>query len=163
MIRNLQPHEIAALAGAGSATLLAAALFFQSIGYAPCELCLLQRWPHVAALLIGMLIWATGFRTALGLLGLLAVTATAVLGLYHMGVEYRWWQGPTECSGGVADIARLSTRDLMAQLQAAPVVRCDEVSWRFLGLSMAAWNMLCSAGLALIWISALRRARMTRV
>lgn len=149
--------RIALLAGAGSAGLLIAALGFQAAGYAPCELCILQRWPHVAAVLIAGLVWLTGHVRALSALGMAAASVAAGLALYHLGVEQAWWQGPAHCSGGVGDIARMSLQDLTARLQAAPVVRCDEVAWRFLGLSMAGWNAAFSAVLALIWGVAARR------
>lgn len=148
---------IATLAGLGSAALLAAALFFQSMGYAPCELCILQRWPHVVAALLGLLIWFTGFHRALAVLGMAAAAVATGLALYHLGVEYAWWAGPSHCSGGVSNLTSISTKDLMKQLESAPVVRCDEVAWRFLGLSMAGWNMLCSAGLVLVWAASIRR------
>ncbi|AUH35003.1 disulfide bond formation protein B [Paracoccus tegillarcae] len=156
-MRNLTDGQIATLAGLGSAALLAAALFFQSIGYAPCELCILQRWPHLIAALIGLAIWFTGFRRWLAVLGMAAAATAMGLALYHLGVEYGWWPGPAHCSGGVSGLTSMSTEDLMAQLQAAPVVRCDEVSWRLVGLSMAGWNMLCSAVLVVIWGLSLRR------
>lgn len=151
------PRHIATLAGMGSAALLAAALMFQSLGYAPCELCILQRWPHVAAAAIGLLIWFLGFHRLLAVLGMAAAAVACGLALYHVGVEYTWWPGPSHCSGGVSNLANMSTADLMTQLQAAPVVRCDEVAWRLLGLSMAGWNMLCSAALVVIWALSIRR------
>ncbi|WP_410219406.1 disulfide bond formation protein B [Paracoccus sp. (in: a-proteobacteria)] len=144
-------------AGIGSALLLAAALGFQAVGYAPCELCILQRWPHVAAMAVAALILVTGHVRALALLGMLAALTAAGLALYHVGVEMTWWQGPTHCSGGVGDLTRLSAQDLMTRLQAAPVVRCDEVAWRFLGVSMAGWNAILSAGLAGLWAIAARK------
>lgn len=151
-------RHIATLAGLGSMLLLAAALVFQSIGYAPCELCILQRWPHVAAAAIGLMIWFLGFRRWLAVLGMAVAAIACALALYHLGVEYGWWAGPSHCSGGVSDLADLSTTELMTRLQGAPVVRCDEIAWRLLGLSMAGWNMLCSAGLVVIWAVSLRRS-----
>ena len=146
------------LAGAGSAALLLAALGFQWFGYAPCELCILQRWPHLAAVVIAGLIWLTGWDRALSFLGMAAVAIAAGLAVYHSGVEMKWWPGPTHCSGGLGNIAGMSTQDLMAQLEAAPVVRCDEVAWRFLGLSMATWNAICSLALLGLWgMAAFRR------
>jgi len=156
---SLSPQRLALIAAAGSAGLLITALGFQAMGYAPCELCILQRWPHVAAAAIGLLIWLTGRVRGLAILGMAAAGIATGLALYHSGVELGWWEGPSHCSGGVGDFARLSTQDLMAKLQSAPVVRCDEVAWRFLGLSMAAWNAVCSAGLTLIWGVAARTAR----
>lgn len=158
MIRDLTARQIAMLAGLGSAGLLTAAFFFQTVGYAPCELCILQRWPHLIAALIGLAIWYFGFRRVLAVLGMATAGVATGLAIYHLGVESGWWEGPAHCSGGVSDLANLSTQDLMTRLQAAPVVRCDEVTWRFLGLSMAGWNMLCSAALVVIWGLSLRRA-----
>ncbi|MCF3974914.1 disulfide bond formation protein B [Paracoccus salsus] len=151
--------RLSLLAGAGSAALLIAALGFQAAGYAPCELCILQRWPHLAAVIIAGLVWLTGTVRLLAVLGMAATAVAAGLAVYHGGVEFGWWAGPSHCTGGVGDIARMSTQDLMARLQAAPVVRCDEVTWRFLGLSMAAWNALCSVVLIVIWGLAARRGR----
>ncbi|MFN3525362.1 MAG: disulfide bond formation protein B [Paracoccus sp. (in: a-proteobacteria)] len=149
--------QLCFLAGAGSGFLLIAALMFQAAGYAPCELCVLQRWPHVAAVAIAGLVWLTGRVRALAVLGMIAAGAAMGLALYHVGVELAWWAGPAHCSGGVGDLARLSTTELMTRLQAAPVVRCDQVAWSFLGISMAGWNALFSAGLAGIWARAARR------
>lgn len=146
------------LAGAGSGLLLIAALSFQAAGYAPCELCILQRWPHVAAVAIAGLLWLTGRLRLLAILGMTAAAVATGLALYHTGVEAGWWAGPSHCSGGVGDIATMSTQDLMSRLQSAPVVRCDEVAWRFLGLSMAAWNAVLSVGLTILWGSAAKRA-----
>ncbi|WP_294932261.1 disulfide bond formation protein B [uncultured Paracoccus sp.] len=156
---GLSDRDIGALAGLGSLGLLAAALFFQWLGYAPCELCILQRWPHVAAALIGAAIWYLGWRRWLALLGLLAAITATALAIHHFGVELRWWAGPQHCSGGVGNLTQLSTQDLLTQLQAAPITRCDEVAWRFLGISMAGWNGICSAVLAGAWaVSARGRA-----
>lgn len=152
-------EKLSFLAGAGSAALLLAALGFQAAGYAPCELCILQRWPHVAAVGIALLIWLTGRVRALAVLGMAATGIAMGLAIYHSGVEIGWWPGPTHCSGGVGNIAAMSTQDLMARLQEAPVTRCDEVTWRFIGLSMASWNAICSAILAVIWGMAARRGR----
>ena len=151
--------ELTYLAGGGSAFLLIAALGFQAAGYAPCELCILQRWPHVVAVAVALLVWLTGRVRGLAILGLVAAGAATGLAVYHTGVELAWWAGPSHCSGGVGDLAGLSTQDLMTRLQAAPVVRCDEVAWSFLGLSMASWNAVFSAGLTVIWATAAARGR----
>ncbi|MDN3711081.1 disulfide bond formation protein B [Paracoccus cavernae] len=156
---HLSNRQLAGLAGLGSAGLLLAALTFQHFGYAPCELCILQRWPHLAAAVIGLAVWAFGWARALAVLGLLAALAATAFAIFHAGVELKYWEGPAHCSGGISNLAQLSTNDLMAQLKAAPVVRCDEVSWSLLGLSMAGWNAVCSAVLSLLWaVSAFRRA-----
>ena len=151
-------RQLSLLAGAGSAGLLIAALGFQAAGYAPCELCILQRWPHVAAIIVAVLVWWTGWVRGLAILGMIAAGVAMVLAIYHTGVEWKLWQGPTHCSGTIGNLATMSAQDLMDRLQSAPVVRCDEVAWRFLGLSMAAWNAVFSAGLAVVWGMAAKRA-----
>lgn len=151
-------RQLSLFAGAGSALLLIAALGFQAAGYAPCELCILQRWPHVAAVVVAGLVWLTGRVRALAVLGMIAAGAAAGVALYHVGVEMTWWAGPSHCSSGIGDLSRMSAQDLMTRLQSAPVVRCDEVAWSFLGVSMAGWNAILSAGLAGLWAMAARKA-----
>lgn len=143
------------LAGAGSGLMLAGAFAFQHLGgLAPCAMCLWQRWPHAAALLFGILaLWLP--HRWLAALGALAALATAGLGLFHTGVERGWWEGPSTCTSG--PVAGVDPAQLLAQILEAPVVRCDEVAWQMLGLSMASWNALASLVLALIWATALRR------
>ena len=145
------------VATAGSALLLLGALGFQYLGgLAPCDLCIWQRWPHAAAVLIGVAALAIGGRL-LPLLGALAAACSAGVALYHTGVERGWWEGPATCTSG--SIGDLSPQDLMDQIMAAPLVRCDEVAWQMFGLSMASWNALASLGLVLIWLAAARATR----
>ena len=142
------------LAAAGSAALLLAAFGFQLLGYAPCKMCIWQRWPHGLAILAGL----AGLVAPLvifAIAGLLATLTTAVLGGYHTGVERGWWEGPTSCTGGGTDLSAMSGADLLATDIGAGIVMCDEVSWWFLGLSMASWNMILSTVLVLIWARAL--------
>lgn len=142
------------LAGLGSLALLLGAFGFQALGYAPCKMCLWQRWPHGAAVAIGALALVLPVA-ALALAGALAALTTAGIGIYHTGVERGWWQGPSSCSSG--DIGGMSTDDLFNQIMQAPLVRCDEVAWQMLGLSMASWNALLSVALAGLWIAASRK------
>jgi disulfide bond formation protein DsbB len=149
-------NTLIALAAAGSAALLLAAWTFQYFGYAPCKLCIWQRWPHGAAVAIGVA--ALLLRgPLLPLLGALAAAVTAGVGVFHTGVERGWWEGPSTCTSG--SIGGLSPEQLMEQIMAAPLVRCDEVAWELLGLSMASWNALASAGLVLLWLAAAARSR----
>jgi disulfide bond formation protein DsbB len=143
------------LATLGSAALLAGALAFQHIGgLAPCQMCLWQRWPHVAAILAGLAALALPGRLP-PLLGAAAALATAGIGLFHTGVERGWWKGPGTCSGGVP--ADAAPADLLEQILEAPLVRCDEVAWSLAGLSMASWNAVLSLALAALWLAAARR------
>lgn len=147
--------QLISLAGGGSLLLLAGAFMFQALGYAPCALCLWQRWPHAAAIAIAVLALALGIR-ALAWLGAVAALTTAGIGIYHTGVERGWWQGPTSCTGGGSDLGSLDGAALLS-LDAPSIVLCDEVAWQFLTLSMASWNALFSIALAVIWIMAARR------
>jgi disulfide bond formation protein DsbB len=145
------------LASGGSLALLLAAWGFQYLGgLAPCPMCVWQRWPHAAAVALG----AAGMVVSAALIplaGALAALTTAGIGLYHTGVERAWWQGPSTCTSG--DIGGLSSAELLDQILAAPLVRCDEVPWALLGLSMASWNAVVSLGLAALWLMAWRAAR----
>ncbi|MBD3678085.1 MAG: disulfide bond formation protein B [Rhodobacteraceae bacterium] len=149
-------RNLVLLAAGGSLALLAGAFIFQSMGYAPCKLCIWQRWPHgiaigfgVLALALPTLPWTLG--------GALAAATTGAIGIYHTGVERGLWQGPDTCTSD--DIGGLSAEELMQQILSAPLVRCDEVAWEFLTLSMASWNALFSFALAAIWVMAYRAAR----
>lgn len=150
-------NRLILIATAGSAALLLGALAFQYLGgLAPCHLCILQRWPHLVAFVIGVVALVMPGRI-LPLLGAGAMLITAGIGLYHTGVERLWWQGPTSCSAG--SIAGIAMKDLLdPTVVVAPVVRCDQVAWQMLGLSMASWNMLASLALAVIWLMAARRS-----
>jgi len=146
------------LAAAGSAALMIGALAFQHIGgMAPCKLCIWQRWPHVVAIALGALaMLAVVPQRLLAGLGVVAALTTAGIGVYHSGVERGWWEGPASCSG--SGVAGQSAEDLFAQIMAAPLVRCDEVPWEMLGLSMASWNAVASFCLAGLWLMAWKRA-----
>lgn len=143
-------------AASGSAALMIAALAFQHLGgLAPCQMCIWQRYPHVLAIAIGLIAIKFGNPT-LAWLGALAAFATAAVGAYHTGVERGWWEGPTSCSA--QSIGGLSTDELFEQIMTAPVVRCDDVAWSLMGLSMASWNMIASLVLAALWVAAARRS-----
>ena len=136
---------------AASIVILAAVWIFQGLGYAPCELCLTQRYAFYAAVPLALLT-ALASRSAHGLaragFALLAVVlaANAVLAAYHVGVEHHWWPGPTACTGGLT--GSLNVNDLVNTLNSVKVVRCDEVQLRIVGLSLAGWNVVASAILA---------------
>ncbi|MGY6706311.1 disulfide bond formation protein B [Roseinatronobacter sp.] len=149
MRRNVQ-----VLALAGSIGLLLGALAFQYIGgMAPCALCIWQRWPHVVALLgAGALVLPNPVFAMLGAAG---AAGSGAIGIYHTGVERAWWEGPSSCSAG-GDLSGLSAQELLDRIMAAPVVRCDEVPWEMLGLSMASWNAVLSFGIAALWLASLR-------
>lgn len=153
---TLTRRNLILVAAGGSAALLAGAFVFQALGYAPCKLCLWQRWPHAAAVVLG----AAAFLPRIAALpwaGAAAAATTGGLGIYHTGVERGWWPGPDTCTSG-GEIGSLSAADLLAQINQAPLIRCDEVAWQLMGLSMASWNAVISLALAAIWVAAARRA-----
>ncbi len=146
------PRRIALFAGIGSFALLAGALLFQFVGgLPPCPLCIWQRWPHAIAGALGLIALAAPVRPV-ALLGLVAVLVGTGIAGYHAGVEQGWWQGLAACSA--PDVGSLSSDELFDRIMTAPVVRCDEIPWSFLGLSMAAWNGVLSLGLAGLWAKA---------
>jgi len=161
MITDTRTFAILVAAG-GSFALLAGAFAFQYLGgLAPCQLCLWQRWPHAAAILAGLLALVFTRGTPgrlLPLLGALAALASAGIGVFHVGVEEKWWEGLASCTAG--SISGISTADLLdPNVDVGAVVRCDEIAWQMFGISMAGWNVILSALLALVWVSAYRRSR----
>src|SRR5436305_6777137 len=152
---SADPALVAALAIAFiAADTLAGAWFFQLVlDVRPCPLCLEQRYAYYLAVPLGALVAAAAARHApRGVLAggfallALAALANAWLGGYHAGVEWGFWQGPTECSGPVLDLGRAGS--LLDNLDKVKVIRCDEVQWRFLGLSLAGYNVLISLSMA---------------
>jgi len=138
-----------AVVGAGSAALLLGALVFQYYGYAPCKMCIWQRWPHGIAIALAALFLIFPVRI-IAWIGGLTVLAGACIALYHVGVEQTWWQGPQSCTSG--STVGLSSSELLDQILAAPVTRCDEIAWSLLGISMAGWNALASLAFGLFWL-----------
>ena len=125
-------------------------------GLFPCEMCWWQRYPHFAAVglaLIAFLARAPGTMRILVLLAALAILTSGAIGVYHAGVEWGIFEGITHCTAGGR--AGVSNADLLADIMATPLVRCDEVQWSFLGLSLAGWNALISIGAAVVilWLS----------
>ena len=155
--RAANPALSAALAVAAiAAATLAGAWFFQLvIGLVPCELCLKQRYAYYLAVPLGLLVAfaaAKEFPRGVVLAGLalllLAALGNAGLGVYHAGVEWKFWAGPTECTGAVGNFG--SAANLLEQLDKVKVVRCDEIQWTFLGLSLAGYSVLVSLLMAAI-------------
>lgn len=133
-----------------AAATIAGAWFFQLVlEILPCPLCLEQRYAYYLVIPLGVLTAIaarSGAPRPLLLAGLailaLATLANAGLGAYHSGVEWGFWKGPTDCSGPVVNLGNAG--DLFSRLDTVKVVRCDEVQWRFLGLSLAGYNVLIS-------------------
>ncbi len=148
---------LSVLTAALGAAMLAGAFAFQHLGgLDPCVLCIYQRWPWAAVIVLGLLaavLSGRGHHYAEALLALAALAMLVGAGIagFHVGVEQHWWAGTAEC-GGTTGSAR-TVEELKAQLMATPVARCDEVAWSLLGVSMAGWNLIISAagGVLLAW------------
>jgi disulfide bond formation protein DsbB len=155
MLSNLTLRRAALLILAVALGTIVGAWIFEYLGYAPCELCLWQRWSYYAAIPIALLVALAApgrpelARAGLGLLAVLWL-GSMVFGVYHAGVEWKWWLGPSTCgsqagfSGGLPNLG-------------APVILCDTAAIRILGLSLAGWNALISLGLAMVAMAGLRR------
>lgn len=151
------PAKQAAILSLAVALVSAGALAFAytaqyGFGLQPCILCLYQRWPYRIAIALGLI--ALFFRRSEILWPVvLLYVAGAAIAFFQVGVEEHWWRGTSGCSGPVLN--GLSVQEMMAAIDTAPVVPCDQVAFRFLGLSMAAYNGLLSAGLAVVLAVAL--------
>ena len=145
------------------AALLAGAFGSEYIGgLNPCEMCWWQRWPHMAALAFALVAIAGGGRLpdrgrSFVWLAALAILTSGAIGVYHAGVELGYFEGITQCS---AVDASGSAEDVLDRIMNAPLIRCDQVQWQWLGISMAGWNAILSifSALVILWLS-LKRPR----
>jgi len=139
-----------------AAATIGGAWYFQLVlDIRPCPLCLEQRYAYYLSIpLAALTALAAGLYAPrwllVGGLAILALAAfgNAVLGSYHAGVEWGFWQGPTDCTGPVGNLGSAGT--LLERLDTVKVIRCDEVQWRFLGVSLAGYNVLISLLMAAI-------------
>ena len=150
-----------ALALGVPAALLAGALGSQYLGgLHPCELCHWQRWPHYAAVALALIAYLMRGSADRGRsfvwLAALAILTSGLIGAYHAGVELGIFEGFTQCTSTAGG----STQDILKDIMATPFIRCDQVQFEFLGISMAGWNAILStaAALTILWLS-LRRPR----
>ncbi|WP_242138693.1 disulfide bond formation protein B [Sphingomonas sp. TREG-RG-20F-R18-01] len=131
--------------------LLGGALVSQYVGKLyPCELCWFQRYPHAAAIVLAALAFVAPGRTAQRLLVALAgvaILVSGLIGVFHAGVEYHWWQGFTECTSTMTGPVTLDS------IMKAPIVRCDVAQWRLGGISLAGFNAVFSiaGAIAIFW------------
>lgn len=131
------------------AALLAGAYIGQlGFGLFPCEMCWWQRYPHFAAVAFALIAFVAPPRKLWIALAAVAVLVSGLIGGFHVGVEYGWWEGLTACSNAVS----AAHGDPLAAILDTPLISCNEVQWSLLGISLAGWNFLISlaAGLAII-------------
>lgn len=144
-----------AIAGLGAATILGAWYFQYGLGLQPCPLCLEQRYAYYFAIPLAALVVlgaSVGASRKVIVAAFVVIAAgmiwNAGLGAYHAGVEWKWWAGPQDCGGALGDLG--SAGGLLKKLESIRVIRCDEVAWSFLGISLAGYNVLISLALAAI-------------
>lgn len=148
------PLTIAMVVALMAAATISGAWAFEWFGYAPCELCLQQRYAYylgtpLAALAAGAFAAKWRWLGAIGLaLAAAMFFANSIFGAWHAGVEWGFWAGPTGCSGALTKA--LDASDFMRQLETTKLVRCDEVAIRIFGLSLAGWNALVSLGMSVL-------------
>ncbi len=124
-------------------------------GLYPCEMCWWQRYPHFLALGLGLLALVRPGSRSLVVLGGLAILASGLIGGFHAGVEYHWWQGLTACSTTIG----AGNGDPLEAIMNAPLTRCDQAPWELLGISLAGFNFLISTAAALAIFVLLGRSR----
>jgi disulfide bond formation protein DsbB len=153
MLNQLTAARAAWIVLAVALATITGAWIFEYLGYAPCPLCLQQRWAYYTAIplaLTAALLAPSNRQGGRALLAVLGVvwTGSMIFGIYHAGVEWKWWPGPGTCggafSGGLPDLSK-------------PIVLCDEAAIRILGLSLAGWNAVISLALAAISFAGARR------
>jgi len=119
-------------------------------GLYPCEMCWWQRYPHFIALALAIISVTAAPKRLLVGLAALAIMASGLIGGFHAGVEYGWWEGITGCATTVSTGGGSALDNIMN----APLVRCDVAPWSLLGISLAGWNFIISisAGCAIMWL-----------
>lgn len=144
--RTLPPAPTAAWLALALPAILLGGAYVAQYGFDlyPCEMCWWQRYPHFAALGLAMLALLAQPQRVWVALAALAILASGLIGAFHAGVEYGWWEGITRCASAVTPGA-----DPLAAIYAAPLIRCDVAPWSMFGISLAGWNFLISTGGAL--------------
>ena len=143
-------NRLITIACFSSLAIIFGAYSFEYIGgFFPCKLCYWQRYPHFVNILIFPLFYLFPVQSLI-LLGMVSMLISSILGFYHVGIEQNLWLGPNSCNN--ASIEGLNTDQLLEQIMNAPLVRCDEIAWELIGISMAGWNALISFCLFLVWL-----------
>jgi disulfide bond formation protein DsbB len=150
VLKSLTPHQAVWAVFAITLATILGAWVFEYAGYAPCELCLMQRFAYYAAVPLSLIIAIVGkanpaiLRAGLVALGLIML-GSCIFGIYHSGVEWKFWAGPTTCTGGnlTGGLPDLTKKAVM----------CDQPAIRILWLSLAGWNAIVSAITSLLAFS----------
>ena len=139
-----QAHAL--VLGVPAALLAGAYISEYGFGLVPCEMCWWQRYAHFAALALALIAFFAPPRRLWVALAAIALLTSGLIGAFHAGVEYHWWEGFTTCSSNsVADAA-----DPLEAIMSAPLIRCDVAQWTLWGISLAGFNFLISTAAALL-------------
>jgi len=158
---RVRTENVAIVLGALSLALIIGALGFEYLGrLPPCEMCMWQRYPHVLASIVGLIgggsvavgLLSRSLARPIGVVTACLVAASGIIAVYHAGVEWHWWKGPSACTGGVLQMNGPIDFN-------APMVMCDRAAWRMFGLSLAGYNAIISLLAALIGLLLILRAK----
>ncbi len=155
----LPARTVALLVPAGAMAIVLVAQY--GFNLQPCEMCWWQRYAHIAALvaaLAALVVRNARVQAVVFALAVLGIAISGLIGGYHAGVEYHWWQGITTCSS-----TRLAGGDALAAILDAPVIRCDVPAWTLFGISMAGYNCLVSLTAVAVIVAMARRGRQSRI
>lgn len=139
MLNSFSRRQVLLVIFATTTLIILGAYAIEYMGYAPCELCLMQRYAYYAVIPLSLIFSLLGSKTqttGFYLLGLI-MFGSMIFGIYHSGVEWKWWQGPSTCTGGGfgGGLPDLSKKAIM----------CDQPAITIIGLSLASWNAIISA------------------
>lgn len=156
-IRN--PGRLAQLVALGAPLALLGGAYIGQYGFGlpPCEMCWWQRYPHFAAVVLALASWLRSPGRLFVALAAVAIAVSGIIGAFHAGVEYGWWEGVTACTTSLeaGDANPLDT------ILRTPLVRCDVAPWTLLGVSLAGWNFLLSTASVLAIVFLLKADRRT--
>ncbi len=135
---------------------LSIAYFIQYVlGHKPCNLCIIERIPYIAAIILISLIFILNrYQKIISSLILIFFIFGAVVSFYHFGIEQGFFSESLVCDLGNSQ--PLNKEDLLNQLKKTEIVSCKDVTFRFLGLSLATINTVISLILSGIIIKVIK-------
>jgi disulfide bond formation protein DsbB len=146
-----------------SVALLIGALLFEHVGgLKPCNLCLMQRYAHIAVIVMCLESLAAknmSRKKLAHVVGFASSLSAAGVAFFHAGVEMDLWEGLSSCSGQSEDISLMSGSDLLSFEGLEPIVMCSDIAWSMAGVSMAGWNGIITLAASTLWIFSLRKLR----
>ena len=135
---------------------LSIAYFIQYVlGHKPCNLCIIERIPYIAAIILISLIFILNrYQKIISSLILIFFIFGALVSFYHFGIEQGFFSESLICELG--DSKPSNKEELLNQLKKAEIISCKDVTFRFLGLSLATINTIISIILSGIMIKVIK-------